>query len=271
MFRRPSRKMDILFLFVCGSVALFVIWRGWFLQLSRPAFVPADFFVRLCLAILPVICGVFLLAVLRKYSAASVRSDPMWVLGYFVFGAAWIGVTQWAFEILGIGMRDDVIERRNPAAAWVVAGQMLASTLCFAGANAGNGPGPVVVAFCAVLSTLMLVLMWLLFDRIASATETITIERDSAAGIRMAGWIVATGIVCGASVTGDWHDVSLTLKDFASYVWPMVVFSVAGALLERLLRKCPALAGRITIRESSVIAVASVVLVAAYVLKRGLR
>jgi uncharacterized membrane protein YjfL (UPF0719 family) len=267
---RPSGKMDILFLFVWSGIALFILWRGWFSRLLRPSLVPVDPSVRLSLAGLPLICAAFLLAVLLRCSAATVRSDRFWVSGYFVFGAAWIGASQWIFGILGIGMRDDVIERRNTSAAWVVAGQFLASTLCFAGANVGNGPGPEVVVFCALLSSATLLLTWFLFDRIASATETITIERDSAAGIRVAGWFTAAGIVCGAAVTGDWHDVSRTMSDFARYIWPIVVFSVATASFERVLRKSPALAVCMNVPTSAVVAAVSVGLAVAFVWKRGL-
>jgi hypothetical protein len=262
--------MDFLFFFVWSAIGLFVIWRGWFSLLLRSALVPLDLPTRISLASLPVICAGFLLVVLLKYSAATVRSNPLWVLGYFVFGAAWMGASQWAFGFLGIGMRDDVVERRNPSAAWVVAGQLLASTFCFAGANIGNGPGPAVVVFCVLLSTATLLLTWVLFDWIASASETITIERDSAAGIRAGGWFTAAGIVCGASVTGDWSDASRTLSEFAGYVWPLFLFSIGMACFERVLRKRPALAKRLKVRLSAVVAAESVALAVVYVCKRGL-
>ena len=249
---------------------MFILWRGWFSRLSRPALVPIHLSVQLSLVSLPLICAVFLLVVLLKCSAATVRSDRIWVFGYFAFGSAWIAASQFAFGLLGIAMRDDVIERRNPSAAWVVAGQLIASTCCLAGANMGNGSSPEVVVFCALLSTVTLLLTWLLFDWIAAASETITIERDSAAGIRVAGWLIAVGIVCGASVTGDWHNVSRTLSDFAGYIWPILAFSFWLALFERVLRKQQALAGRIKVPASAVVAASSVALAVVYVWKRGL-
>ena len=247
-----------------------IIWRGWFTRLFRSGLVLVQPSVRLSLAILPLMCAGFLLFVLLKYSAATVRSDNLWVLGYFVFGAAWIGASQFAFGLLGIAMRDDVIERRNPSAAWVTAAQLLAGTFCIAGANVGNGPGPEVVAFCALLSTVTLLLVWLLFDAIASASETITVERNSAAGIRVAGWLTAVGMVCGASVTGDWRGASRTLSESAHYIWPMVLFSFLVASFERTVGKRPALADRLKAGASATLAAVSVALAVAYVWKRGL-
>ena len=263
--------MDILFLLVWGGIALHILWRGWFSRLMYPGFVSVHPSVRFSLLILPMVCAVFLLFVLLKYSSVAVRSDRLWVLGYFVFGAAWIVGLQFAFGFLGIGMRDDVVERRNASAAWVVAGQLLASTFCFAGANVGNGPGPEIVAFCALLSAASLLLTWVLFDWISSVSETVTIERNLPAGIRASGWLTAVGIVCGASVTGDWSGALRTLHDLARYVWPMAIFSLGMALFERALRKRPALAAQFSVRASAVMAVASVALAVAYVCKKGIR
>ena len=262
--------MDFLFLFVWSVIALVLIWRGWFSRLLRSGLVPVVPSVRLSLASLPLLCAGFLLVVLLKYSAGTVRSDSVWALGYFVLGAAWIGGSQFVFGLLGIGMRDDVIERRNPSAAWVVSAQLLAGTFCFAGANVGNGPGPAVVVFCAVLSTATLLLTWLVFDAVASASEAITIERSSTSGVRVAGWLTAVGIVCGASVTGDWHGLTRTLAEFVGYIWPMVLFSFVIATFERILRKRPALAKRMNARASAAIAAASVALAVVYIWKRGL-
>lgn len=263
--------MDISFLLVWGGIVLYILWRGWFSRLMFPGFASAHPSVRFSLLILPMMCAVFLLFVLLKYSSATVRSDRLWVSGYFVFGAAWIVGLQFVFGFLGIGMRDDVIERRNASAAWVVAGQLLASTFCFAGANIGNGQGPEVVVFCVLLSTASLLLTWVLFDWISSVSETVTIERNLAAGIRASGWLTAVGIICGASVTGDWSGTLRTLNDVVRYAWPMAIFSLGMALFERALRKRPAMAAQFSVRASAAIAIGSVALAVAYVCNRGIR
>jgi hypothetical protein len=76
--------------------------------------------------------------------------------------------------------------------------------------------------------------------------------------------------VCGAAVTGDWHDVSRAMSDFARYIWPILVFSFLVALFERALRKHLAPARWFNVPASAVVAAASVGLAVAYVSKRGL-
>src|SRR5271163_842653 len=223
----------------------------------------------LVLAAVVLACVVFLLVVLTKWSSRDVRSDPTIVAWYEFACFLWLGMAQRVFGFFGVGARDDVFERGNAAAAWVVAGQFLAATCCFAGANVGNGPGPEVVIFCAVLSTGTLLVLWILLSGLTSVLDTITIERDVPAGIRMAGWFTASGIICGAAVTGDWHSATLTLRDFAVYGWPALLFTLAMACFERVLQKRRAESGWNGAPRSAGLAAACVALASVYVWKRG--
>lgn len=220
--------------------------------------------------LLPLSCGIFLVGVLAKWLSADVRSDPEVIAQYCALGLVWVGVTQRAFAFLGVSTRDDVIERRNPAAAIVVAGQLAAATCCFAGANIGNGPGVEVVLFCAMLSTISLVLLWVVFDRIAGIADTVTIERNRCAGIRAAGWLVSTGIVLGGGTAGDWHSVSRTLIEFGVYAWPAAAFTAAAAFLELRLSKYPTDSWTNQFPYSAATAMAYIALAVFYVYKRGL-
>lgn len=261
--------MDSVLLF---SVPLAVIiWVRWFLNFRPGGFTSPQRFVRIGLGfILPLLCGSFLFGVLAKMSSADVRSEPEIVLQYCALGLAWVGATQWVFALLGISARDDVIERRNPAAAVVNGGQLVAATCCFAGANIGNGPGVEVVLFCAILSTFSLLLLWLVFDRIARIADTVTIERDTFTGIRVAGWFIATGIELGAGIAGDWYSASRTLIDFGTYVWPVILLTAAAALLEVRLRKGPANSWTNQFSHSAAIGVGYVAVAGLYVYDRGM-
>jgi uncharacterized membrane protein YjfL (UPF0719 family) len=198
---------------------------------------PAPLLYRIAVGVfVPLGCGLFLLIVLAKMSSEDVRSDPELVGQYCALGLAWIGLSERVFAFLGVSLRDDVIERRNAAASFVIAGELVAVTCCFAGANIGNGPGVEVVLFSAMVSTLALVLLWLLFDRIAQMGDNLTVERDAFAGVRVAGWLIGTGIVLGAGVAGDWHSAYRTLLEFGAYAWPAVALTGGAALLERRLR-----------------------------------
>src|SRR5208282_495873 len=144
-----------------------VLWGHWYfsLRVGRPLGGPRQ--GRLALALIPVLCMVFLFVILRRWSANSVKSDLPTVFLSLSFGASWLGLSQLVFGLLGVSARDDVLERGNAAAAWVISGQLIGTTFCFAGANVGNGPGPEVVLFCALVSTLALFLLWFLVDQAA--------------------------------------------------------------------------------------------------------
>jgi hypothetical protein len=247
-----------------------VLWVRWYsslrlspaLRVTRPG--------RVAFVVIPVLCMIFLFAVLKRFSADSVKSDSSTVILFLLLGASWVGLAQLVFGLLGISARDDVIERGNAAAVWVVSGQIVGSTLCFAGANVGNGPGPEVVAFCALLSTSALFLVWFLVECIGSVADTITIDRHLGTGIRMCGWLIATGIVLGDAVTGNWKSVSATVRDFAVCGWPAAATALAVALLERKLCRLGPNHAWNGLRRSAVLAAVCIVVASGYAWKRGI-
>lgn len=176
-------------------------------------------------------CAVYF--VLLKWSSPSVRDDIAEVSFYLVFSIGWIGFAQATLAFLGISLRDDVAERGNGSAGFAVGGLTVAVTCCVAGANVGDGPGFEVVLFCAALATTTLFLLWILVAQSSSAAEAITVERDLGTGIRIGGWFAGTGIVLGACVAGDWISLAATLRDFAKYSWPVIVFAGGFAIFER--------------------------------------
>ena len=101
----------------------------------------------------PVIAAAALFAVLKTLAAHDVRDDTAYLGLYFLLGAAWVAIALWPLPLVGVSLRDDVVERRNPSAAYVVAGAVLGLTFAYAGGNIGNGPGWWVVVFSAALAT----------------------------------------------------------------------------------------------------------------------
>jgi uncharacterized membrane protein YjfL (UPF0719 family) len=216
--------------------ATILLWGRWYysLRLGRPLGLSQR--GRSAIALTSVFCMFFLFAVVRDWSAKSVKSNFPATILFVSFGASWLGLTQLIFSLLGVSARDDVIERRNPAAAWVVSGQLIGTTFCIAGANVGNGPGPEAVMYCAAISTTAFILSWLLANSIASIADTVTIDRHVGAGIRTCGWLIATGIILGEAVTGDWKSAPSTMRDFAAYGWPAAALALFVGLFERRMR-----------------------------------
>jgi hypothetical protein len=178
-------------------------------------------------------CASVIYCVLIKWSSPSVRDDVWEISFYLVFSMVWVALAQSAFAFLGVSLRDDVAERGNNAAGFASVGLTIAATCCVACASIGDGPGIQAVLFCAALATVSVFLLWLLVARASDAADRITIERDSATGIRVGGWLAGTGIVIGACVAGDWISLAATLRDFAKYSWPAIGFAFVFAQIER--------------------------------------
>jgi len=258
------------FLLGVGIFLTIFFWIRWYHPfISRRSFLLRSR-SRVALALVPVLCVFGLFLVLLGWSADSVKLNFQWTVTYLLLGAGWLGVTQIIFGFLGVSARDDLLERRNSAAAWTVSGQLIAATSCFAGANIGDGPGPEVVIFCALLSTGALFLLWFLVDRAASISDTVTIDRHLGTGIRACGWLTASGIILGDAVTGDWKSASATLRDFATCAWPAAIFAVVVTFLERKMRSRAGDDAWNRAGASVVLACVYVLCAACYAWKRGI-
>lgn len=227
---------DEVFVFIgCTVVSLFT-WLPWVWHAAFTARRCSRFGDRWGLFVFPLLCAAVLAAVLRLYSSSDVRTDPVYIGFYLVMGAAWVGLVSRFLGLFGLSARDDVIERANHAAAYAIGGALLGITLCFAGGNIGNGPGWWVVVFSAALSTLAFFLLWALLHRFTGLADTVTIDRDPASGLRLAGWFIGAGLILGRSVAGDWVSMQATVVDFARTAWPVLLLFAAAVLLERTFR-----------------------------------
>src|SRR2546422_2621701 len=214
-------------------------WYGWYIPAIIVERLGAPRPGRRLILLPPVVCAAVLFLVLKTVSAHDVRDDLRYLGLYLVVGAGWLGVAAKGLPFAGLSERDDVVERGNGAAAVAVAGALVAVTLCFAGGNIGDGPGWWVVIFAAALATGTLAILWLLLDRLTGLSDTVTIDRDPAAGIRIAGLLVGGGLILGRAVAGDWVSIEATVHDFARAGWPVLVLFAAAALVERWARPTP--------------------------------
>lgn len=225
-------------LLIASAVVAIASWGAWsiapgFVRSVRPR--PTGWLLTLA----PPVAAALLWVVLRYAAAHDVRDDPAYITLYLVLGAAWVGVWIRALAITGISRRDDVVERLNGSAAIVVAGALIGITLCYAGGNIGDGPGWWVVVFSAGLSTLAFFAAWLLLELASGVSETVTVDRDKSAAIRLAGFLIACGLILGRGVAGDWISADATVRDFASTAWPVLALVVVAAIVERVARPTP--------------------------------
>jgi uncharacterized membrane protein YjfL (UPF0719 family) len=174
--------------------------------------------------------SLLLLFVLVTAASQDVRTVIEYLFMYSVLGLAWLRLAEPLFAFAGISARDDVAERGNSAATIALAGALVAVMLCFAGGNIGDGPGWWVVVFSAALATAGLLVAWQLVATITSSADAVAIDRDPAAGTRLALFLVACGLVLGRGVAGDWVSVEATIQDFLQLL-PFVGILVVAALV----------------------------------------
>lgn len=177
-------------------------------------------------------CLLIVFWILRTLASHDVREDGRYIAMYGFMGAAWIGLAPSLF-LPGISIRDDFLERRNSSAVFAVLGFMLGATFCFSGGNIGDGPGWWVVVFCAVLANLTLSGLWFVANTFAPIADVITIDRDPAVGLRIAGFFVGAGLILGRAVAGDWLSAEATLRDFVMKAWPVMILLSMLILGER--------------------------------------
>lgn len=230
---------DEFFAAVVCLIATGTSWISWTHEAAIVARRSSGFRERWLLLLAPAACAALLYWVLRNLAADDVRTSSLYIAFYLLMGAAWVGVAVHWLAFLGLSLRDDVVERANRAAGVALAGALVGITLCFAGGNIGNGPGWWVVVFSAALSTGTLFWLWRLLHRLTGAAETVTVDRDRAAGLRAAGFFVAGGLILGRAVAGDWESAFETVVDFAVVGWPVVVLFAVAAFLERTFRPTP--------------------------------
>lgn len=233
---RVPMSPDELVLLVGSPIAALYFWYGWYATLGSINRLGARSPGRNLFGVVPFVAALLLSVVLRTIASFDVVNDVRYLLMYFFMGAAWVGVALRFLPFVGLDASEDVVERGNAAAAPAVGGAVLGLTLSFAGGNIGDGPGWWVVVFAAGLATAGFFLVWLALDRIGGVTETVTVDRDLAAGRRLGGFLIATGLVLGRGVAGDWVSAGATLHDFVVVAWPLLILVVAAAMIDRAAR-----------------------------------
>jgi hypothetical protein len=228
------------FNYAVADVACFFLWYRRLLCVRTVAPFRS---ARLLAGATPLGCSILILAVLRCFADKEVRASPVYQVEFLIaWGAAMIWV-QLLASLIGLDCLEHGLERRNWAAVWGGVGLAVGSTLAVAGGNIGQGPteattlGPVFLAVGGLLA------LWALFAVVTGNTASVTVERDRPSGLRLAGLLIAWGLILGRSVAGDWVSLQATLRDFRREgLYPglvLLVFAIAVEFLERPSRRRP--------------------------------
>lgn len=211
-------------------------WKDWYAGIFQVPEFASPFRFRFILFCLPFVVLFTLWYLLRTQASHDVQDSGPYLFLYVVVGVGWLGMMQRFISLMGVSARDDVIGKRNGAAAWALSGALAGCTFAFFGGNVGDGPGVEVVLFCAGLASGGFFAQWFVLEVMArhQPSESVTIVRDLGAGIRLGGFLAAIGLILGWSVAGDWTSVSGTFSDFAISAWPSLILTLVAILVESL-------------------------------------
>lgn len=191
--------------------------------------------MRRLLRLLPLALVVALWCALCTGAGREVREHGGYIVLFLMLGIASFVPTLRALAWLGVSAFDDAIERDNVSAGFAVAGTLIASSICYAFANFGEGPtiwttiGPATLGFvtCNVL--------WALHQAISGAPEAIAIERDVSAGVRFAVMAIGSSAIVGRSLAGDYVSAAATWRDWAREGWPALPLVLIAGMVQRAL------------------------------------
>lgn len=230
---------DEVIITIVATVAAAFLWISWYIGAQRPWDPRPGANRATLLWYTPLVALLTLVAVLRTLASHDVVGDLRYIYMYTVIGLTWVGLGVRSFSISGIVARDDVFERRNAAAEIALSGGLLGVTLCYAGGNIGDGPGYWVVIASAFVSTVLLLAAWQAVELLAFPSESITVERDAASAWRLCGFLIASGLVLGRAVAGDWEGSGALMADVAALGWPVAALALATAAMELMWRVRP--------------------------------
>jgi uncharacterized membrane protein YjfL (UPF0719 family) len=227
------------FLLVACAGALAGAWR-WYSTLMRVSPLSANAKSQVLLLLTPLASLVFLMLVLQTLA------DPVYVAGHIDYtllflagGALWMFAAAEFFPLMGVSAQDDAMRRHNPAAAIAVSGGALGVMLAYAGSNIGNGPTIWTTLIPAFVATAVLLALWFIVELTGGSFEAITLDRDEAAGIRLAAFLICSGAILGRAMAGDWSGWNSTFSEFVILGWPAALLVPAMGMMNRRYAPSP--------------------------------
>ncbi len=228
-----------LFFVIAGVVGIYLGVR-WYVALNRRTSLSRPLRNNLFLGLVPPAALLVLLITLQ------LGADPVYVAGHLDYtllflarGALWIFVAVRLLPLVGLSFEDDVVDRSNPAAAIAVSGAILGTMLAYAGSNIGNGPTIWTTLVPALVATITLFGLWSLIGLLSSISDVITIDRDRAAAIRLAIFLICCGAILGRAMAGDFSDWTETFATFVLLGWPSILLVLFVVVVNWISKPTP--------------------------------
>jgi uncharacterized membrane protein YjfL (UPF0719 family) len=194
---------------------------------------------RTSLAIAP-IAGILCVGItLVNWSDPQVRGHVDYELLFLLGAAMWMGISAGCFGWIGLNVREDAIQRANLASNIGTCGAIVGVGLAYAGSNIGAGPTIWTTLVPAFGATVSLLVVWFVVSLVSGAHEAIAVDRDVASGIRLAGLLIALGLIFGGAMAGDFSNWAATFGDFIARAWPALRLAVVAIVIQRIARPTP--------------------------------
>lgn len=195
---------------------------------------------RIIVALMPLLAISPLIPVLALWAdPVYVVRDPAYQGLFAVGGLAWIWLAGALLPIVGLSVRDDALERRNRAAAIATGGMIVGAGIIYACANIGGGPTIWTTLLPAFVATFGWLLLQLMVESMTHPSEAIAIDRDPASAIRHAATAIATALILGRAVAGDWRSWERTWRELLWQGWPAVMVTIVAVVLQVVFRPTP--------------------------------
>lgn len=228
-----------LFFLAALSVASFGVATR-YARLLRPRPLGDTRAIRMALALVVPVAASGIYVVLQNWAdPLTVAGHSDYVLLFLAGGILWMVLAEMTLGWLGVSARDDAVDRANPAAACAVCGALLGVAALYAYANVGAGPTIWTTLFPAAVATATFFALWVAIELSTGVAEAIAVDRDVASGIRTGAWALATGLVLGRAMAGDWTSWGDTFADYARLGWPALGLAAVAIVAQRLFRPTP--------------------------------
>jgi hypothetical protein len=221
--------------FACfvSAAATFIGAVVYYGSLIRTTSLGAAISLRYLLGLFPLACAALLLPFLLYLSSHEVQEDHAYVALFLLALAAWLEAAIVIGALLGISFQDDAIERNNPAAVVALCGAMLGMTGVYAGANVGEGSTIWMTFGPAVLGAVTWGAGWLLLELLGAISDSVAIDRNVNSALRLAGFLIVSGILLGWALAGNYESAQQTVDDLIHRGWPVIPLAVGIAVVQR--------------------------------------
>ncbi len=225
---------DEIFLLVgCGGASVFAVWWVWHCLAAVPRLgVRPAVHQPLLNAIAASFA--FLCFVTWRWTAVEIRGGQDYTVLALVMGGAWFLFYARFFRWLGVGFLEDACERTNPAAVVALCGAIPGGMLLYCGSICGEGPSFWNNVFTVLVAGAGWFAVWFLLDLAGGVSRRVAEERDLAAGRRLAGFLLASGLILGRAAAGNWQSMEATVVDLWHDGWPALALVALAAAWERL-------------------------------------